>query len=301
MKKEIIYFVLISLVLLISTTSLGCNNKKANVTDSGAGYTISVNPQNVVAGGTVVVDVRVTNTYENDMSNAKAAIYNVPTGYTGIEGSGADPLGGTIISKGQEAPAIWTISTPDTTLKESFSPKVEICFDYITNYQFQSAFRQAKALAEVELSSAVSTGPIGVSAIGADSIFVKKDEQQLRSVTLDISNNANGYIKEIKSIKFTVPKASNIVSAGKIVYTTCGASASAGSTADLNMSGCANFGKKQVVSAGITTKLEMITKDSGDAAATNPVIDKLSGSMAYTYCYEIQAGTITVCPAGQVC
>ncbi len=292
MKNQLL-FVLAAMFAIVFV--FGCIGGGEEETEgmAGAGYTLNVNPQQVIAGGVITVDLRLQNIFEKDMENVVAEMTGLPKGkYTGAE----EPIEiGTIVA-GQEFPAIWTIETPDTEIKQTITPTIEVCFDYTTDFFFDTSIRPKELAAEeVSLQSSYSSGPITVSQIGLDNIFIKEGDTTSVAGSLNIQNNWQGKIKKINKISIDV-STDGLISDATIGYAKCG-----GTDTEITPSGtdCDILENELAIGDGITGKIT-ITLDSG--ASTDTIeIERINGKAEYTYCYDIPVGTITVCPVGQRC
>ncbi|MCD6546973.1 MAG: hypothetical protein J7K22_00245 [Nanoarchaeota archaeon] len=291
MKKTMVFLAAMFALAFV----FGCiGGEKEEETPSGEGYTLKVNPQTVVAGGVVTIDLRIKNIFEKDMENVVAKLEGIPkTGYSGAETVDV----GTIVAN-QEFPVIWTISTPDTEIKQTITPTAEICFDYTTDFYFDTAIvPRDLAAEEVQLQSGCSTGPLEVSEVGLDRIFIKESGDTKLAGSLNIQNTWQGKIKEIKKIEISASTDGLIDSYG-VSYAKCGDE----STTSIPASGdtdCDILSNELAIGNGLTAKVN-IALDSG--ATTDTIeIERINGKIEYTYCYDVDIGTITVCPAGQQC
>ncbi|MCD6575542.1 MAG: hypothetical protein J7K73_00070 [Nanoarchaeota archaeon] len=287
MKKEGI-IVLIALFAL--AFSFGCigGGGEENETAAGNGYTINVNPKTVIAGGVITVELRLKNIFDNDMSDLSAVIKDLPSSFgTPEENTGI------LITRGQEYPIIWTIEAPETDLKQTVSPKIEVCFDYVTNFYFDTALVPKDKVTEaIQVQSGYSNGPIKVTQVGLDKIFLK-DGTSYTTGSLNIQNNWQGRIERINEIKIT-PPAENVASEG-VKYAKCGNDTTTSiKPEDTN---CDILENKLAIGDGLTATVKITTDYDG----SDIKVERTNGEINYTYCYEIPMGTITVCPVGQRC
>lgn len=281
MKQQII-FVLIAFFAVAFV--FGCGEKE--VEDTGVGYTLSVNPTNVVASGVVTINMRLQNIFEKDMENTGAEISGFPRQFT-VANSKINV--GKIVAQ-QEYPVIWTMDTPNTDIKQSITPTVEVCFDYETEFIFDLAIKPRALAAEtVQLQKGVSNGPVLVSTIGLDELYA--------SITgsMNIQNNWQGTIKKFNSLEINSAQngfIKNII----VQYSQCGGTTNSIKLTDAN---CDILSNKNAIGNGMTpiVKINLV-----DSLPTEKIeIERITGSVNYTYCYNVPVETITVCPAGQRC
>lgn len=280
MKKVIFVFALLFGMAFI----LGCIGEKKEEKKVGD-YTLTVTPKNVIAGGVVTVDLRIKNSFEKELKDLSASIKGTPTSYD-VSGD----TSGQTIPPNQEFPIIWTITTPDTDLRQTINPTIEICFDYETSFYFDVSIRNKTLVGEeVALQRGYSSGPISVAQIGLDNIFIDKEKG---IGTLDIKNNWVGKIKEIKNISFSYK---GIINEINISYSKC-----SGNYLSSSEENCDILKNEIAIGEGIAAKVE-IGIDKEMASPTEVNIERIDGIVKYSYCYDIDVGTIVVCPAGQRC
>jgi len=287
MKREMM-FVLVTFFALAFT--FGCINgggEKTNESSTGNGYTINVNPRTIISEGVITIELRLNNIFENDMTGVEAKIKDIPSTFTGT-----DPVSEITIVKGQEYPIIWSITSPSTELKQNINPKVEVCFNYTTNFYFDTAIvPRDLTTEETQVQNGYSNGPVTVTQMGLDKIFLKNGGTGYTTGSLDIKNNWQGHIKSINNITI-IP--SEGLSAG-IKYASCGGEDSTSITPTTE--GCDILSNNLAIGDGLITTIKLTTEYSGDSIKT----ERTNGEVDYTYCYDIPVGTITVCPVGQRC
>jgi len=279
-------FYLYALIALFAMALvLGCTDSGAkNQTTTGP---VTVTPTQLVGGGTATVQYTLTNNYENDMNNVKISMLGVPSSYTGYSS-----LTPSKIVANQQYPAIFTITAPSVNIKQTLTPKIQVCYNYTTNYFFDAALKTSNlATEEVNVERGSSTGPVSISAMGFDSVFLTTaNEDHMGS--LSIANIGTGKIMAINSIKI-IEDSTNINSA-TISYSDCGPASEIKSSD----SKCSILGNTLAITNGLTASLTINTKPS---TLTSVSTERLSGSVLVNYCYEVPVGTITVCPAGKAC
>jgi hypothetical protein len=280
---------LFAMALVLGCTGGGTQNQ----TTTGP---VTVTPTQLVGGGTATVQYTLTNNYENDMNNVKISMLSVPSSYTGYSS-----LTPSKIVSNQQYPAIFTITAPSVSIKQTFTPKIQVCYDYTTNYFFDAALKTSKLATEaVNVESGSSTGPISVSAMGFDSVFLTTaDEDHMGS--LSITNIGTGKIMAINSIAI-IEDSTNINSA-KISYSDCGPATeikppSAATCSATSPPACCILRNTLAITNGLTASL---TINTAPDTLTSVSTERLSGSVLVNYCYEVPVGTITVCPAGKAC
>ena len=282
MKREFI-FVLIAFFALAFV--FGCGSKE--VEETGSGYTMSVNPTNVVASGVVTVNMRLQNIFEKDMTNTVAEMSGFPRGQ--FTGADAAINVGTIVSN-QEYPVIWTITTPDTQIQQSITPTVEVCFDYETEFLFDLAIKPRLLAAEtVQLQKGVTSGPVTVSTMGLDELYA--------SITgsLNIQNNWQGQISKFNSLEIN-HATGGLIRSIVVQYSQCGGNSNSIRLGDTN---CDILSNKNAIGNGMTPIVKINLVDSLPTERIE--VERITGTVDYTYCYNVPVGTITVCPAGQRC
>ena len=286
MRREIM-FVLATLFALAFTFGCIGGGGKTNETAAGSGYTINVNPKTVISEGVITIDLRLKNIFDNDMTNVKASIKDIPSTFTG-----AESYKDITIVKGQEYPIIWSINAPSTDLKQNINPKIEVCFDYTTNFYFDTALVPKDLTTEkVQVRSGYSNGPISITQMGLDKIFLKDGGTSYITGSLDIKNNWQGKIKSINEVTITP---SGDLSAG-IKYASCGGDTSTSIKSTDN--NCNILSNSLAIGDGLITTLKLSTGYSGSSIQ----VERTDGVVDYTYCYDIPIGTITICPVGQRC
>ena len=279
MKSEVILLVAV-FALALAFGCIGGGNAE-NQTNTGAGYTLKVNPKTVISEGVVTVELRLKNNFDNDMKDVSVRIKDLP-GFKEPE-----EYSGFTIVKGQEYPIVWSLDVPKTDLKQTVNPKIEVCFEYTTNFYFDTALVPKNlATEEVQTQSSYSSGPVTISPIGLDKLFLTGSKSYITG-SLDIKNNWIGKIKSIESIKLTPGDQLS----SEIKYADCSG------TTSLSGSGCETLQKSIAIGDGLITTVKLTTSYSGDTIKTS----RTNGEVTYNYCYDIDMGTITICPVGQRC
>jgi hypothetical protein len=268
--------------------SSGGTNNQTNA--SGA---LKVTPTQTVAGGTITIQYTLTNSYENDMKNVQISLIGVPSNY----GIPTPQTITTIVAK-QQYPAIFTITAPPSIdIKQTLSPKLEVCFNYDTNYFFDMLFKTTSLATETATAeSGYSTGPISVTQMGLDTIFTNTQDHV---GSLQITNIGSGKITNFGSISISKAAGSLYVNSIGLSYSTCGGTTGSGI---LTPSGtdCSILGNALAITNGLTATVKMSTTTAANQihAITTERVD---GKVTTTYCYDTPVGTLTVCPAGKAC
>jgi hypothetical protein len=286
MRKEWMFILVILFALAFTFGCTGTGGKK-NATTSGDAYTLNVNPRTVISGGVITIDLRLNNIFDNDMKELSASIKDLPSTF-----SGADEISGITIVKGQSYPVIWSIATPETDLKQNINPKVQVCFNYTTNFYFDTAVvPKTLATENVQLQSGYSNGPVSVSQMGLGKIFLKSAGIGYTLGSLDIRNAWQGKIGSINNITLTAP---SDLKEG-IKYAKCGGDTSVTITPDSG--DCKILSNKLAIGDGIISTIKLNTTYAGDSVK----VERTSGIIDYTYCYDVDIGDVMVCPVGQRC
>jgi len=287
-------FYLYTLIALFAVALvLGCTGLGGGAQNQTTTGPVTVTPTQLVGGGTATVQYTLTNNYENEMSNVKISVLGVPSGYT-VSSSGM--ITTSKIVANQQYPAIFTIKAPSVSIKQTLTPKIQVCYDYTTNYYFDSALKTSALAGEtVTTESAASTGPISVTQLGLDNLFVtQKDEEHTGS--LQITNTGGGKIIQFNSIKMNKPVGTTNVASIGLSYSDCGSS----TTTELKPSSCSLLSNTLAVANGLTVTAT-VTTSTDPAKLTAVATERTEGSVSTNYCTDIPIGTITVCPAGKAC
>ena len=285
MKKGWIF---IFAVLFALTFTFGCTSGgKGNATTGGEAYTLNVNPRTVISGGVITVDLRINNIFDNDMKDLSANINDLPSTFTG-----ADKISDITIVKGQSYPVIWSINAPETDLKQNINPKVHVCFNYTTNFYFDTALvPKTLATENVQLQTGYSNGPLSVSQMGLDKIFLRETGTSYTAGSLDIKNTWQGKIESINNITLMPP--SNLNEGVK--YAKCGSDVTTTIVPDTG--DCSILSNKLAIGDGIIGTVKLNTTYADNSIK----VERTNGIIDYTYCYDVDIGDVTVCPVGQRC
>lgn len=281
MKKMIFLFAMIFAAVLV----FGCiGNGETDI--SREGYSLDVRPRTVVAGGITTINLRLQNNFNNEMADTEVTMSGIPRTYSYDE-----KHDGINIFSGQEYPIIWALDTHDTSLEERINPKIKVCFDYETDFFFDFAsLPRDKSIDEVRnLQTVYAKGPISIHRTGMGITYTDSISE-----FIDINNNWVGSIARIDRITI-----------GDID----------GNNPEIAISGCkSDRGEikpglgdecnilKNPLAIGEGTLLSV--KYEGIDTITEgeePEIYRVPGEIAFRYCYNIDVGTIVICPVGQRC
>lgn len=258
-------------------------------TGAGAGYSLAINPSDVIAGGIVTVDLRLTNVFENDMENVAVDIKRtgIPSNY---EVTGSET--GLEITSGQEFPVIMNIEVPESAFAGTINPEAEVCFDYTLDYFFDVAVKnKTKASEDVTLTSASESGPFTVSTTGLETIFKSATGKNSTGI-LTISNSWQGEIKEIKSVTATAPSGGQIDNM-QLVFSNCAGNigTTTSISSDVSNADCnKRLTDENVIKRSISPKLVIDIDDAGETTS----IERIQGNVGVNYCYDVPLGTISV-------
>jgi len=310
MKTSYLYaFIALFAIALV----FGCiTNTGSNQTNQSTGG-LTVTPTQVVASGPVTIQYMLINNYENNMEDVRISLLNVPSTYEVEKSVITTP----IIAPTQQYPAVFVIKTdPGISLKQTISPKLEVCYNYSTNYYFDTVLKTTSIATETApTESGYSTGPISVTQMGLDSVFTDTD---LKTYTgsLKITNTGNGKITKIKMLNIDESIGSTNIDDVKLAYSTCGGTEGSASLAGrvIGITGmssgppitipvvpvCDVFNNTLAIQNGLTATVKMKTTTEA-AGITSATPERIEGQVEFTYCYELPVGTITVCPAGKTC
>lgn len=289
-------YLLAFMAILAVALVFGCNfpGGGTNKTNASAGG-VTVTPTQMIAKGTATVQYTLVNNYENDMKNVKISLLDAPSGYK-LSSDGIINTG-TIVAN-QQYPAIFTITAPDVSVKQTLTPKIHVCYDYTTSYFFDAALKTSDLASETAtVEKGASTGPLTISALGFDSIFITAPNED-HVGSLQISNAGTGKITAFNSIKINSPTSANLASAN-VAYSDCGPATEI-TPSTPSATNCKILNNALAVSKGLTATLTIKTKVN-PTALTAVATERLDGSVLVNYCYDVSVGTLSVCPAGKTC
>ena len=277
MKKMLVLFALVFAAALV----FGCIGGGEEDETIGNEYSVSVSPRNIFEGGVSTIDFRVRNIFENDMENVVIKMSGLPAAY---QDAGHITNVGDILP-GQEYPIIMTISAPsDVRVSQDINPKIEVCYEYKTDFFFDSSFIPRGVVEETSLSRRHSRGPISINVIGFDRVHSSDV-----TGSLGIVNTGIGEISSINKLEITETL---IGSSAKLSYSRC----QGGSVINPDMENCDILSTKTIVRNGITSTIRFEGIDFGFDTETRAGVDRASGEVEIEYCYEVNVGTITVSP-----
>ncbi len=278
MKKTIYLFALVFAAALV----FGCLGNGDDPTPTGD-YTLSVEPRSVMDGGVVTLDLRIRNSFEKSINNIDIDMVGLPSAYQ----EPGHSVNIAEIMPGQEYPMIMTIGTTgDLRTEQRLNPDIEVCFDYETDFFFDSSFIPTGSTEQVSLDRGQTRGPITISTSGFDRIH-----RQDVTGSLNIQNDWIGEIARINRVEiYESLEGSNV----ELGYSRC----TAGNVMQPGAGDCAILENRAAIRNGITATLSFKGigfNFGGDRAG----IDRAAGSVDVTYCYEIPVGSITVMPTGR--
>jgi hypothetical protein len=260
---------------------LGCTGAKKEEAGAGAGYTLTVNPQEVMTGGVSTFDLRLTNPFEVKMANVKVTTPEISSPYTV---SGQITTDGTDILPGQTYPVLMTLTVPSDAFGELSSKNIQVCFNYKTQYYYDIAKKSKSGTETFSTSQGQTSGPIKVAASGLDTLYIE-NAKATGSVT--VTNDWQGSIEKINSITANVPTGLSGIELK--IGSSCTATAPSGTvTLAANDDSCKIMKNKGVIASGLT----LVTTDS--TTATTASVDRVQGIIDYDYCYKISIPTITI-------
>lgn len=275
MKKIIYLFALVFAAALV----FGCLGNGDDPTPVGD-YTLNVEPRSVRDGGVATVDLSIRNSFERSIRNVDIEMVGLPSAYQ----DDTHNMDIAEIMPGQEYPMIMTISTPgDLRTEQRLNPNIEVCFDYETDFFFDSSFIPAGSTEQVSLDRGQTRGPITITTSGFDRIH-----RQDVTGSLSMQNNWIGEITRINKVEVYESLEGSSVELG---YSRC----SAGNVMQPGTTDCEILENRAAIRNGITATLSF--RGIGFDFDGNRVgIDRAAGSIDVTYCYEIGVGSITVTP-----
>ena len=266
---------------------LGCTGAKKEEAGAGAGYTLTVNPQEVMTEGVSTFDLRITNPFEVKMANVHVTTPEISLPYTV---DGRITTDGTDILPGQTYPVLMTLSIPKDAFGELSNKNIQVCFNYKTNYYYDVAKKSKTGTETFSTSQGQTSGPIKVSASGLDTLYI---ENKKATGSITVTNDWQGSIEKINSITTTVPAGLS----GGIelkIGSTCTATATTGNVelkADSTNKEdpCKILFNKGVIASGLTV---VATENTPEGATVG--VDRVQGTIDYDYCYKILIPTITI-------
>jgi hypothetical protein len=289
MKKALmIAFTAIFAVALVLGCTGGGETKTTPGSGTGDGYTFKVEPTTIQGGGVATVQFTMTNMFDEKMDNVDVKMKSgtVPSSYT-VSGGITDQM----LVPGQEFPVVFTITAPNQN--GQINPVIEACFDYTTEFYWDSAFMPVTlATEEVSLDKGASTGPITVTVSGLDKAYVKSDMESKGVGAIGLSNNWQGEIKDFKNITITVND-QNYFKSFEIGYAGCKGKAS--ETNKINTIQLSSSYADCTILKGITAKNGIqptLTINLDKYNLTEIKVDRFSGIAKYNYCYEVPLGTL---------
>ena len=277
MKKMVVLFALIFAAALV----FGCIGGRDDTPAVGNEYSITVSPRSIFEGGVTTIDVRIRNVFENDLENVNIKMVGLPSAY---QESGHTVNVGDILP-GQEYPIIMTIGAPDTVrVQQIITPKIEVCYEYTTDFFFDSSFVPRGVVEDISLSRRHSSGPISLNVVGFDRVH-----SSAVTGSMAISNTGIGEISRINKIEIAETLEG---SSARLSYSKCtGMNRIVPDTGDCNI-----LATKSIVRNGITATLRFEGIGFDFDTETRAGVDRASGEIETMYCYEIDVGTITVNP-----
>ena len=280
MKTETIVLIAAVFSLALAFGCIGGGGE--NQTTSGEAYTLDLSQKMINPEGSTFINLKIKNIFDDDMTNVSISLKDAP-GFTIAN----QTQNGVIIPKGQEYTANWQLTAPSTDLRQTVQPKIRVCFDYDTNFYFDTAIIPTdKSTEKVQTLSGHSNGPISISEMGLDKIYLTGNN--FAQGSLSIKNNWIGKINSISEISITSGKDLS----GGIWYSSCGSYSSS------KITNCDLFNKSLAIGNGLTASIRLnATKSNLDDIE----LSRTTGIVKYRYCYDIDVGVITVCPIGQRC
>ncbi len=284
-KPIILVVALISLLFVFGCTMPNFG-KSENATPSG--YQVSVNPRTIVPGGVSTIKFTIKNEFERAMKDVNIQVTNVPGDFSVNYNSNV----GTIIS-GNSIPQVITISAPDSiSIQEVITPKIRVCFDYTTDFYQDISFNPTTGISSnVTMNSGYTKGPVSVS-VSTLELYPRSGSSGVTSI--ELQNNYIGKIEKINSITIKIHKA-DYMSGMDVNFYGCDATAST-SDGDLiaTITNCDKLTNPTVVGNGA----QGIVKITFDNSVDSTDLQTLRGTINYTYCYNVDVGSITVKPVG---
>jgi hypothetical protein len=292
MKKALmIAFTAIFAVALVLGCTGGGETKTVPGSGTGDGYTFKVEPTTIQGGGVATVQFTITNPFEKNMDNVSVKMKSgtVPSSY---KSDPVDGMTGQMLVPGQEFPVVFTITAPNQN--GQINPVVQVCFDYGTEFYWDSAFMPVTlAIEEVSLDKGASTGPISVTVSGLDKAYVKNDTEGKGVGAIGLKNEWQGEIKDFKDTTINVAAATYLKSFN-ISYAGCFGTADQ-KTSKLWTINLKSGGTNCGVLKGITAKNGIqptLTINLNKETKTDITVDRFSGTTTYNYCYEVPLGTL---------
>jgi len=293
MKTSYLYaFIALFAIALV----FGCISNTSNQTNKTTGE-LTVTPTQVVGGGPVTIQYMLTNNYENNMKNTTVSLLGVPSSY-----SPPDPITAGIVMPDQQYPIIFQITAPNVGVKQTVTPKIQVCYDYDTNYYFDTVLKTTAIATETApTESGYSTGPISVTQMGLDSVFTDTGTGSVSHTgSMQITNTGNGKIIRFNQLAIN-SSGSTYVECPKLSYSECGKEIC---TVEYKVAstdtGCSILSNSLAISNGLTATIKFDTNEAS-RTITSATPNRLNGIVSVNYCYEIPVDTITVCPAGKAC
>lgn len=280
----------LALAMFVLVFALGCTGEQQTETkagtSSGQGWTMTVNPTDVVEGGLITIDLRVENPYQEDMNNVAVDFKDVPKTYlVGDYGK----VSGVSILPGQSYPVILQIDAkqPGTISGRN----IKVCFDYDTEYYYDIGLKtKSQATEELQTESGASDGPLSVTVTGLENIFYENG-RGTGSMTLD--NAGNGKMVEFKSIQADIPVGTYIKNGSLSISTCSDVTTSADTPVKLlssDKTSCAILSNDVAIANGLVLRTEV----GVDKEQTDLTVERITGNVNYNYCYEIPLPTITI-------
>ena len=279
----------VALAMFAIVFALGCGGKTEAGTpgsSSGAGYTLTVMPTEIIEGGTATIDLRLENIFQENMDNVKVKFKDVGSIYTGTQGT---TTVGTIMP-GQTYPVILSLDGND---EGTLSGKnIQVCFDYDTEYYFDVGLKSNdKATEQLSVESGASSGPMSVSVTGLENVFFNN---QKGTGALTLSNTWIGKILKITTISADFPIGTYITN-GTLGISTCSDSALSSTDKKATLSStditnCKILTNDVAIGNGLTLKAEVGTS----IQTSTTMVERVLGNVVYNYCYDIPLPTITI-------
>jgi hypothetical protein len=312
MKLYMYAFIALFAVALIFGCTLGGGTNKTTTNQTGA---LKVTPTQIISGGSATIQYTLTNSYDNTMKDVRISLLDVPSSYSGTRNLTAISS----IVTNQQYPAIFTITAPSAlNLKQTITPKIEVCYKYDTNYYFDTVLKTtALATETAPTTSGSSTGPVSVTELGLDQVFTDTGLSATNTSNhmgeLQITNTGSGKIISFNNITATV--VSDYIDSLVLSYSDC-----ASGTAPIppsmqtqsnshhtssqqlisDASTCSILNNTLAISNGLTATMDMTT-NAAAASLTSIKTETVNGVVSFNYCYDVPVGSIVVCPAGKAC
>ena len=274
---------LIAILLMFGCTMPNLNNKQQNTT---TGYTISVNPRTIVPGGVSTIKFTIENDFARSMKDVTVTVGNIPGDFQVQYNSQVGD-----ILKGEKRPQIITVTAPDSiSMQEVLTPKITVCFDYTTDFYQDIIFNSLTSTANVTAHSGYTPGPVSIS-LSNYMMYPKAGNKGVTSI--QITNTYQGHIEKINSINVQLSNA-DYINGMSIDFYGCSKNANSGNPLSATISNCNKLSQKTIVENGAQGTITI----NFDKSVENYDLQRLSGSVDYTYCYDVNVGTITVKPVG---